>query len=213
MFTGIVSDIGVVRQVRARPKGRRLRIETAYDPSTIAIGASIACAGICLTVVALPEAGDRQRWFEVEAWAEALRLTTVGSWSPGSRVNLERSLKLGDELGGHLVAGHVDGTALIAERVQEGEAVRFRLVPPFELSRFIAPKGSIALDGTSLTVNAVDADGFDVLLIDHSLRVTTWGERIAGDRVNLEIDTMARYAARLSEATLGPSRPGGALPR
>lgn len=200
MFTGIVTDIGTVTDARPLAEGVRLRIETAYDPATIEIGASISCAGVCLTVVALPEAHSNARWFEVEAWEEALRLTTARDWQAGSRLNLERALRMGDELGGHIVSGHVDGTALIVARDEEGDAVRFTLEAPRELARFIAPKGSVALDGTSLTVNKVDGARFDVLLIHHSLQVTTWGERRAGDRVNLEVDTMARYAARLMEA-------------
>lgn len=198
MFTGIVTDIGEIKTIAPLDKGIRLRIGTEYDPATIAIGASIACAGVCLTVVTLPSEGSR--WFEVEAWEEALRLTTAGNWQVGSHLNLERALKIGDELGGHIVSGHVDGMAEIVERIDEGDAVRFRLRAPRALSKFIAPKGSIALDGTSLTVNGVDGDLFDVLLIHHSLGVTTWGARQVGDRVNLEVDTMARYAARLMEA-------------
>lgn len=200
MFTGIVTDIGTVVSAAPRPGGVRLRIDTAYDPASIDIGASIACAGVCLTVVALPQPADRGRWFEVEAWEEALRLTTAAGWGPGTRLNLERALKVGDELGGHIVSGHVDGLAHIVAREAEGEAVRFTLEAPPALARFVAPKGSVALDGTSLTVNRVEGTRFDVLLIDHSLAVTTWGERRAGDAVNIEIDTMARYAARLAEA-------------
>lgn len=200
MFTGIVTDIGTVAAVSQRDDGVRLRIETSYDPSTIDIGASIACAGVCLTVVGLPDEGANDRWFEVEAWEEALRLTTAATWRAGTHVNLERALKVGDELGGHIVSGHVDSQARIAAVEQEGEAVRFTLEAPADFARFIAPKGSVALDGTSLTVNAVDGNRFDVLLIRHSLEVTTWGERREGDMVNLEIDTMARYAARLAEA-------------
>lgn len=200
MFTGIVTDVGTVTSVKPLAKGVRIRIETRYDPRTIEIGASIACAGVCLTVVALPDSGSNQRWFDVEAWEEALRLTTVAEWTEGARVNLERALKIGNELGGHIVSGHVDGMAEIVERREEGEAVRFRLRAPKELAKFIAPKGSVALDGTSLTVNGVQGNIFDVLLIHHSLTVTTWSERSAGDRVNLEVDTMARYAARLAEA-------------
>lgn len=199
MFTGIVTDVGTVASVKPLDQGVRLRIETAYDPATIAIGASISCAGVCLTAVALPDAGSNARWFEVEAWEEALRLTTASDWKPGTRINLERALKIGDELGGHIVSGHVDGMAKIVARKEEGEAVRFTLEAPRDLARFIAPKGSIALDGTSLTVNGVDGALFDVLLIQHSLTVTTWGERGVGDHVNLEVDTMARYAARLME--------------
>ena len=200
MFTGIVTDIGRVATAEQLPQGVRLRIETAYDPATIDIGASISCAGVCLTVVALPEAGSNRRWFEVEAWEEALRLTTAAGWGEGTRINLERALKIGDELGGHIVSGHADGMAEIVERKDEGDAVRFTLEAPRELAKFIAPKGSVALDGTSLTVNRVGGTRFDVLLIRHSLSVTTWGERMAGDRVNLEVDTMARYAARLAQA-------------
>jgi riboflavin synthase len=137
---------------------------------------------------------------EVEAWEEALRLTTAADWQAGTRINLERALKIGDELGGHIVSGHVDGMATVLSREDEGEAVRFTLEAPADLARFIARKGSVALDGTSLTVNHVGGNRFDVLLIRHSLAVTTWGERQAGDRVNLEVDTMARYAARLAEA-------------
>jgi riboflavin synthase len=200
MFTGIVTDVGTVASVAPLPEGKRLRIETAYDPATIAIGASIACGGVCLTVTALPEQGANQRWFEVEAWEEALRLTTASTWTEGTRINLERALKIGDELGGHIVSGHIDGTAEIVAREDEGDAVRFTLEAPRELAKFVAPKGSVALDGTSLTVNKVEGARFDVLLIHHSLQVTTWGQRQAGDRVNIEIDTMARYAARLADA-------------
>ena len=200
MFTGIVTDVGTVASTSPLPKGVRLRIDTAYDPKTIAIGASIACGGVCLTVTALPGETSNARWFEVEAWEEALRLTTASGWAAGTRINLERALKIGDELGGHIVSGHVDGMAEIVAREEEGDAVRFRLDAPKDLARFIAPKGSVALDGTSLTVNRVEGVRFDVLLIHHSLAVTTWGQRQVGDRVNLEIDTMARYAARLVEA-------------
>lgn len=200
MFTGIVTDVGTVASAAQLDQGVRLRIDTAYDPKTIDIGASISCSGVCLTVVTLPEDTSNARWFEVEAWEEALRLTTASDWASGRKINLERALKIGDELGGHIVSGHVDGMAEIVAREDEGEAVRFRLEAPRELAKFIAPKGSVALDGTSLTVNKVEGTRFDVLLIHHSLQVTTWGERKVGDRVNLEIDTMARYAARLAEA-------------
>lgn len=200
MFTGIVTDVGQVAAVTPLAEGVRLRIATNDDPATIAIGASIACAGVCLTVVGLPQQGANDRWFEVEAWEEALRLTTARDWGPGTPLNLERALKVGDELGGHIVSGHVDGTAEIVARREEGDAVRFTLEAPRHLARFIAPKGSVALDGTSLTVNDVEGTRFDVLLIQHSLGVTTWGARAVGDRVNIEIDTMARYAARLVEA-------------
>ncbi|MHB0952290.1 MAG: riboflavin synthase [Allorhizobium sp.] len=199
MFTGIVTDIGTVESVTPLKEGVRLRIATNYDPATIDMGASIAHAGTCLTVTGLPEKGSNQRWYEVEAWEEALRLTTIATWQKGTRVNLERSLKIGDELGGHIVSGHVDGKAEILLATPEGDATRYRLRVPEHLARFVAPKGSVALDGTSLTVNAVDGCDFDVLLIRHTLEVTTWGERKAGDFVNFEVDTMARYAARLAE--------------
>ena len=200
MFTGIVTDVGTLEKRETLPEGLRLRIKTNYDPATIAIGASIACSGTCLTVVALPESGSNQRWFEVEAWEEALRLTTTSSLQFGQRINLERALKVGDELGGHIVSGHVDGKAEILDVTPEGDAVRFRIHVPHHLARFVAPKGSVALDGTSLTVNAVEGNVFDVLIIRHTLEVTTWGERKAGDWLNFEVDTMARYAARLAEA-------------
>lgn len=199
MFTGIVTDVGTVKSVSPLKEGIRLRVATAYDPSTIDMGASISHSGICLTVTGLPAEGSNGRWFEVEAWEEALRLTTIGAWREGSRINLERSLKIGDELGGHIVSGHVDGKAEILSVTSEGDATRYRLRAPEHLAKFVAPKGSIALDGTSLTVNAVDGTDFDVLLIRHTLEVTTWGERKAGDFVNFEVDTMARYAARLAE--------------
>lgn len=199
MFTGIVTDVGKVERLTPLAEGIRLRIATAYDPQTIDIGASIAHSGVCLTVVTLPETGSNERWYEVEAWEEALRLTTISTWKEGDRVNLERALKIGDELGGHIVSGHVDGMAEIFAIEPEGDATRFRLRVPKEFARFVAPKGSVALDGTSLTVNAVSGCDFDILLIRHTLEVTTWGDRKVGDKVNFEIDTMARYAARLAE--------------
>lgn len=200
MFTGIVTDVGTLDKKTTLLEGLRFRIKTNYDPKTISIGASIACSGTCLTVVELPDEGSNARWFEVEAWEEALRLTNASSWEPGQRINLERALKVGDELGGHIVSGHVDGMAEILSVTPEGEAVRFKIRAPNGLAKFIAPKGSVALDGTSLTVNAITGDEFDVLIIKHTLEVTTWGERKAGDLLNFEIDTMARYAARLAEA-------------
>ncbi len=203
MFTGIVSDIGVIDEITPLDEGVRLRVESSYDHQSINIGASIAHAGVCLTVVAKPEQGSNANWFEVEGWEEALRLTTLGTIKPGDRVNLERPLKVGDELGGHIVSGHVDGMAMITAVDEEGEAVRFTIEAPRELARFIAAKGSLTLDGTSLTVNGVSGNCFDVLLIRHTLEVTTWGERAVGDMVNIEIDTMARYAARLAETEPG----------
>ena len=202
MFTGIVTDVGTVAATTPMDEGVKLRIATSYDPKTIAMGASIAHGGVCLTVTNLPEDGS-ERWFEVEAWEEALRLTTIAGWTSGTRVNLERALKIGDELGGHIVSGHVDGKAEILSVTSEGEAVRIRLRAPESLARFVAPKGSVALDGTSLTVNSVDGTDFDVLLIRHTLGVTTWGDRQAGDFVNFEVDTMARYAARLAQFPTG----------
>lgn len=199
MFTGIVTDVGKVEKITPLAEGLRLRVATAYDPKTIDIGASISHSGVCLTVVTLPDAGSNDRWYEVEAWEEALRLTTISSWKEGARVNLERALKIGDELGGHIVSGHVDGMAEIVAIEPEGDATRFRLRVPEEFARFVAPKGSVALDGTSLTVNAVSGCDFDILLIRHTLEVTTWGDRKVGDKINFEIDTMARYAARLAE--------------
>ncbi|KQO80215.1 riboflavin synthase [Rhizobium sp. Leaf262] len=203
MFTGIVTDVGTVSELEALPKGVRLRVATEYDPKTIDIGASISHGGVCLTVTKLPEEGSNERWYEVEAWEEALRLTTISSWTKDTRVNLERALKIGDELGGHIVSGHVDDKAEILSIEPEGEAVRIRLRAPEHLAKFVAPKGSIALDGTSLTVNAVNGTDFDVLLIRHTLSVTTWGDRQPGDFVNFEVDTMARYAARLAEFPSG----------
>jgi len=199
MFTGIVSDVGIIEKITPLDEGIRLRIASNYDPKTIAIGASIACSGVCLTVVELPDSASNARWFDVEAWEEALRITNLGARKPGDPINLERALKVGDELGGHIVSGHVDGLAEVISIKSEGEATRFTLEAPAELAKFIAPKGSITLDGTSLTVNAVNGTRFDVLLIRHSLAVTTWGGVKTGDRLNLEIDTMARYAARLVE--------------
>ena len=198
MFTGIVTAIGTIESVEQRGD-LRVRISCPWDPARIAIGASIACAGVCLTVV---ERGgtDGDAWFAVDVSAETVSRTAAGMWAEGAKINLEGSLKVGDELGGHIVSGHVDGMATILSREEEGEAVRFTLEAPPEMARFIAPKGSVALDGTSLTVNRVEGNRFDVLLIHHSLGVTTWGGRQAGDRVNLEVDTMARYAARLAEA-------------
>lgn len=195
MFTGIVTDVGRVLAVEELDEGKRFRIASKYDVATIDMGASIAHNGVCLTVVA-----KQDEWFEVEAWEEALRLTTLGELKVDDPVNLERSLKIGDELGGHLVSGHVDGMAAIVEVKSEGDATRFTLEAPEHLAKFIAAKGSVALDGTSLTVNQVKGNRFDVLLIRHTLEVTTWGNRSEGGQLNLEVDQMARYAARLSEA-------------
>jgi riboflavin synthase len=206
MFTGIVTDVGRVVAVSEGENLRRIRIESVYDPATIALGASIACAGPCLTVVAVEPRGNGC-WFEVDAAAETLERTTVRAWQAGTRINLERSLKIGDELGGHIVTGHVDGIAAIVAREAItagddpwGPTARFIVKAPPALSAFIAEKGSVCLDGTSLTVNSVSGDLFSVLIIPHTLSVTTWGERQVGDSLNLEVDLMARYAARLAEA-------------
>jgi riboflavin synthase len=201
MFTGIVSDLGEVLEVDQQADGlRRLSIACGYDPSTIDIGASIACSGPCLTVVERGRKGNRA-WFAVDVAAETLRVTTAGEWRRGTRLNLERSLRLGDELGGHLVSGHVDGLAELVSREDLPDMAHLWLCVPRQLARFIAPKGSVALDGVSLTVNEVDGDKFSVLLIPHTLKVTTFEAIKAGMRVNLEVDQMARYAARLLEAT------------
>lgn len=199
MFTGIITDIGEISELDQLKSGLKIKIKTNYDPKSIEIGASIACAGTCLTVTQLPEENSNERWFMVEAWEEALRLTTIGSLKTGDHINLERALKMGDELGGHMVSGHVDGRAEIIEKIMEGDAVRFRFKAPDELALFIAPKGSVTLDGTSLTINEVDGAVFDVLLIRHTQEVTTWGQRDVGDEVNIEIDQMARHVARLVE--------------
>jgi len=198
MFTGIVTDVGTVAGVEERDQVRRFSIACRYDAATIAIGASIACAGACLTVVDCAPSADGSV-FSVDAAPEALAVTTVGDWRTGTRINLERSLKLGDELGGHLVSGHVDGVATVTARTARGDATEVAFEAPAALARFIAVKGSVALDGTSLTVNTVEGTHFSCLLIPHSLAVTTWGERRPGDRVNLEVDQIARYVARLSE--------------
>ena len=199
MFTGIVTDIGEVIAVEPRAQGlARLKIACGYHADTIDVGASIACSGVCLTVVAHGKEGGRA-WFAVDAAAETLRVTTVGRWQKGTRINLERALKLGDELGGHVVAGHADGLATVTAREDLTDMARLTLRVPAELARFIAAKGSVALDGVSLTVNEVAGDSFSVLIIPHTLTVTTLGRLAPGDAVNLEVDLMARYAARLME--------------
>jgi len=206
MFTGIISELGEVIDVAEKAQGlRRLNVACGYDPDTIDIGASIACSGICLTVVARGRAGNRAV-FAADAAAETLRVTTAGTWQRGTKLNLERSLRLGDELGGHIVSGHVDGIAELVGRDDFVDSAALSFRAPAALARFIAPKGSIALDGVSLTVNEVDADTFSVLIIPHTLKVTTLGALQPGACVNLEVDQMARYAARL----LGhPRRDGG----
>jgi riboflavin synthase len=200
MFTGIVTDVGEVRSVKPRADNlHRITIACDYPRAELIEGTSIACSGVCMTVVGTSEE-DGRTWFAVDAAAETLALTTVGRWRHGRRVNLERSLKMGDELGGHLVAGHVDGLATVIAREDMTDMARFSLRAPAQLARFIAPKGSVALDGVSLTVNTVEGDTFSVLIIPHTLQVTTFAALRQGDDVNLEIDTMARYAARLMDA-------------
>jgi len=200
LFTGIISDLGEVIEVKEQADGlRRVTIGCGYDPDTIAVGASIACSGPCLTVVDRGRRGNRG-FFAVDVAAETLRVTTAGDWRPGTRLNLERSLRIGDELGGHLVSGHVDGIAGLVAREDLPDMARLSLRAPAALARFIAAKGSVALDGVSLTVNDVDGDTFSVLIIPHTLKVTTLAEPRPGARLNLEVDQMARYAARLAEA-------------
>ncbi len=201
MFTGIITDIGTIERIEDRGD-LRARIRCGYAPDGIAIGASIACDGVCLTVVDRgPAAGGA--WFDVDVSAETVARTSVRSgrsaWVAGRRINLERALRLGDELGGHIVSGHVDGLAEVVETRREGDSTRMTFRAPVSLARFIAPKGSVALNGTSLTVNEVEGRDFGANLIPHTLAHTTWGEVRAGDAVNLEIDTLARYVARLAE--------------
>ncbi len=195
MFTGIVDDIGRVRAVE-RPGDTRFSIETAYDTATIALGASIACSGACLTVVA-----TGRGWFAVEASAETLSRTTLGGWRVGTPVNLERALRVGDELGGHFVSGHVDCVASVCERRAEAASARLALEVPSDFARFIAAKGSVTLDGVSFTVNEIDGLRFGVNVIAHTAAKTSFGTIAPGDQVNLEIDVLARYLARMSEGT------------
>jgi riboflavin synthase len=199
MFTGIITDIGEILEIERRGD-MRARIACSYDAASIDIGASIACDGVCLTVI---DKGSAPRnWFDVEVSAETQARTNIGNpgWAPGRRVNLERALRVGDELGGHIVSGHVDGVAEVVSVTEEGDSTRVRLRAFVELARFIAPKGSVALNGTSLTVNEVEGAEFGINLIPHTKAVTTWGQVAVGDRVNLEVDTLARYVARLKEA-------------
>ena len=201
MFTGIITDIGVL-QPFDRGSVRR-QIACSYDPETIEIGASIACDGCCLTVTELSRA-EGGCVFSVDVSNETLARTTLGDWKPGQRINLERALGLGAELGGRLVTGHVDGVARVKDRKDDGNAVRFAIEAPKELAKFIAPKGSIALNGTSLTVNEVDGNRFGISLIPHSLSATTWGGIDAGDQINLEVDLLARYVASVLDHTYDP---------
>ena len=203
MFTGIITDIGQIERVELRGD-IRARLKTSYDHETIVLGASIACNGVCLTVVDFGVG-----WFDVDISAETVSKTNIkpadtaansrSAWVEGGRVNLERALKLGDELGGHIVSGHVDGIAEITAITEEGDSTRVEFKVAKDLARFIAPKGSVALNGTSLTVNEVGDESFGVNFIPHTKTVTTWGDMAVGDLVNLEIDTLARYVARLAE--------------
>ncbi|WP_458791014.1 riboflavin synthase [Yoonia sp. MH D7] len=196
MFTGIVSDLGIVKALDQQGD-LRARVGTSYDIAGIDLGASIACEGVCLTVVAI--GADDGNWFDVDISAESVAATNIGAWGVGRQINLERALRLGDELGGHIVSGHVDGVAEIISMTDEGDSTRFVFRAPEKLAKYIAPKGSVALNGTSLTVNGVDGCDFGVNIIPHTKEVTTWGQAKVGDKINIEIDTMARYVARLRE--------------
>lgn len=192
MFTGIITDIGQIRALEHRGD-LRARIATSYDTHRIDLGASIACDGVCLTVVARDE-----DWFDVDISAETVSKTNVGSWAEAQKINLERALKLGDELGGHIVSGHVDGLATVVSIQDEGDSTRYQFEAPDDIARFIAPKGSVALNGTSLTVNEVEGRVFGVNLIPHTKEMTTWGATAVGDAINVEIDMLARYIERLT---------------
>ena len=204
MFTGLISDVGTVVERTLTPAGGRFTIRSAYDATTIAIGASICCDGCCLTALEPTALTGGGATFVVDISNESLDKTTLGGWSEGRRINLERSLKAGDELGGHIVSGHVDGVARIVAVRADGDSKRFVFEVPAPLHRLISQKGSVALDGTSLTVNevidlATGGATFGVNIIPHTQAVTTWGSRAEGDRVNLEVDVLARYVARLLE--------------
>jgi riboflavin synthase len=193
VFTGIITDVGEIVALEQRGD-LKARIKTAYDTKGIELGASIASDGVCLTVIALGN-----EWYDVEISSETVSKTNLGDWAEGRPVNLERALKVGDELGGHIVSGHVDGVAEIVAMKDEGDSTRFTFKAPESLAKFIAPKGSVALNGTSLTVNEVEGCDFGVNIIPHTKEVTTWGHAKVGDKINLEIDTLARYVARLAE--------------
>ena len=203
MFTGLVTDVGLLLAVEPRGDLKRLRLASHYPAGSLTMGASVAHNGVCMTLVGFgprAEGDGYASWHEVDAAAETLAVTTAGLWVAGSRINLERSLKIGDELGGHMVSGHVDGVAKIIERRDFDGMAHFDIETPKQLAKFIAEKGSVALNGTSLTVNKVAGNRFTILLIPHTLEVTNWGGLQTGDTINLEVDTMARYAARLVEA-------------
>lgn len=194
MFTGIITDIGTIMDL-TQEGDLRVRIQTGYDTAGIDMGASMASDGVCLTVVDLGS-----DWYDVQVSAETVSKTNLSSWTVGKRLNLERALRVGDELGGHIVSGHVDGVAEVISVVDEGDSTRVQLRAPDDLARFIAPKGSVALNGTSLTVNEVQGNVFGINFIPHTKDVTTWGDVNVGDAINLEIDTLARYVARLADA-------------
>ncbi len=203
MFTGLISDVGTLLSVEPRGDLRRLKVASHYPHDSIVLGASVAHNGVCMTLVGFgprAEADGYITWHEVDAAAETLAVTTASSWAQGDRINLERALRVGDELGGHMVSGHVDGVAEIVSRRDFDNMAHFEIEAPKNLAKFIAEKGSVALDGASLTVNKVEKTRFTILLIPHTLEMTNWGGRRAGDRINIEVDTMARYAARLVEA-------------
>lgn len=199
MFTGIVTDVGTILSVEDKPDLRRFRIASKYTPRSLVLGASVLHNGVCLTIVA-KGARAKGSWFEVEAGRETLARTTASTWAKGSKINLERALRMGDELGGHLVSGHIDGLARLAMRKNVGDMAHLRFRAPKELMRFIASKGSVALDGISLTVNEVKGSEFGVFLIPHTLRKTNWSALKESADVNLEVDLVARYVARLAEA-------------
>ena len=201
MFTGIITDIGTVLSVESKGDTTFV-IETAYDMDTVDIGASIACSGVCLTVTEKGTSPNGKGWFSVDASEETLGLTTARNWEAGTRLNLERALRMGDELGGHLVLGHVDGLAKITGRALEGDSIRFRFEVPKDLVAFIAAKGSVVLNGVSLTVNEVEGAVFGVNIIPHTAQETTFGDAAAGDDVNIEVDALARYVARLMDHRL-----------
>ena len=202
MFTGIVTDIGTV----AARYGTKLKIASQYDQASLALGASVACDGCCLTVTRIKEGADGDAMFEVDVSNETAARTTLGRWKQGTRINLERPLSMGSELGGHLMTGHIDGLARILERKPDGDSARFVLETPAEFAQFIAEKGSVALDGVSLTVNEVDGTRFGVNIIPYTLTHTTWGDRTPGDLVNLEVDLLARYVERIAAGRLAAGR-------
>lgn len=198
MFTGLISDVGTITAINTLESIRRVMIECSYDIKGVALGASIACDGACLTVVHMEKGAQKNR-FVFDISPETLARTTLGHWKVGTRVNMERSLRIGDELGGHIVTGHVDAVGIILAREDINEVVQFDLAIPQGLHKFVAEKGSITLDGTSLTVNNITSEGCSVMLIPHTLEKTTWGSRQVGDQLNIEVDLMARYAARLTQ--------------